>query len=60
MSDKPRLGVYRIAPPQEPPLTLEETRERNAWMRLTKVAKLRQKLLSDQSKAADRNEKVDS
>lgn len=58
MSDIRRPRIDAGAAPEDLPPTIEETQARNAQIRLTKIAKLRQQALFDRSKAADRNEKV--
>lgn len=58
MSEISKPKVDAGAPPEDLPPTLEETQARNAEMRIQKMAKQRQRELSDRSIVADRNEKL--
>lgn len=58
MDDKSNTRTNAGARPEDLRPTLEETQARNAELRLEKMAKRRQRELSDRSITADRNDKL--
>jgi hypothetical protein len=58
MDDKSNTRTNAGARPEDLRPTLEETQTRNAELRLEKMAKRRQRELSDRSITADRNDKL--
>lgn len=58
MSNEFNTRIDAGAKREDLPPTLEETQARNAALRLEKMAKRRQRDLSDRSIAADKNEKL--
>lgn len=58
MSNESNTRIDAGAKREDLPPTLEETQARNSALRLEKMAKQRQRDLSDRSIAADKNEKL--